>query len=219
MLCTSSGRGGGVHSFTQRSAHTHMYVCIYIYIYMWLQPRLVGKKGPKSQKIPSFIIKMANKNRHKIVAVFVAFGVSSFSHFFCLFLLVSPYFLLFHDILEPHNSPPNEVTGLYIYAVELKTGPRFGVSSVKNWSKSSVKNWSNFFFAVFPQFYSVFWAFLETQIVQQCVKIVFLQNLGDVKNEVFEKKKLHFLFFPFLCWRPRNRKKKKKENGKGQKTL
>ena len=37
----------------------------------------------------------------------------------------------------------------YIYAVELKTGPRFGVSSVKNWSKSSVKNWSKFFFAVF----------------------------------------------------------------------
>ena len=37
---------------------------------------------------------------------------------------------------------------IYIYAVELKTGPRFGVSSVKNWSKSSVKNWSNFF-AVF----------------------------------------------------------------------
>ena len=33
---------------------------------------------------------------------------------------------------------------IYIYAVELKTGPRFGVSSVKNWSKSSVENWSNF---------------------------------------------------------------------------
>ena len=28
---------------------------------------------------------------------------------------------------------------IYICAVELKTGPRFGVSSVKNWSKSSVK--------------------------------------------------------------------------------
>ena len=36
-----------------------------------------------------------------------------------------------------------------VQAVELKTGPRFGVSSVKNWSKSSVKNWSKFFFAVF----------------------------------------------------------------------
>ena len=80
----------------------------------------------------------------------------------------------------------------------LKTGP------------SLVKNWSNCFFAVFPQFYSVVWAFLETQIVQQCVKIVFLQNLGDVKNEVFEKK-IAFFVFSFLCWRPRNRKKKKKK--------
>ena len=34
----------------------------------------------------------------------------------------------------------------------------------------------------------------------------------------FSKRKLHFLFFPFLCWRPRNRKNNKKENGKGQKT-
>ena len=45
---------------------------------------------------------------------------------------------------------------IYIYVVGLKTF--FGVfSSVKNWSKSSVKNWSKFVFAVFPQFYSVFW--------------------------------------------------------------
>ena len=52
-------------------------------------------------------------------------------------------------------------------------------------------------FSVFPQFYSVLGAFLETQIVQQCVKIVFLQNLGDVKNEVFEKK-IAFFVFSFL---------------------
>ena len=58
---------------------------------------------------------MANKNRHKIVAVFVAF-LGFFFLNFCLFLLVSPYFLLFHDILEPKNSPPNEVTGANIYA-------------------------------------------------------------------------------------------------------
>ena len=87
---------------------------------------------------------------------------------------------------------------IYIYAVELKTGPRFGASSVKNWSKSSVKNWSNFFLLFFAQFYSVFWAFLETQIVQQCVKIVFLQNLGNVKNEVFEKKIAFFVFSFFM---------------------
>ena len=52
---------------------------------------------------------MANKNRHKIVAVFVAFWVCSFS--LCFVFLVSPYFLLFHDILEPPNNPTNEVTG------------------------------------------------------------------------------------------------------------
>ena len=98
---------------------------------------------------------------------------------------------------------------VYVCAVKLKTGPRFGGFKVKNWSKFKVKNWSKFFHC-FPQFYSVFWALLETQIVQQCVKIVFLQNLGDVKNEVFEKKIAFFVFFFFLCWKNRNRKKKKK---------
>ena len=107
---------------------------------------------------------------------------------------------------------------IYIYAVELKTGPRFGVSSVKNWSKSSVKNWSKFFFAVFPSFIVFFWAFLETQIVQQCVKIVFFAKIGGCQKWGFRKENWIFLFFPFLCWRPRNRKRKK-ENGKGQKTL
>ena len=71
---------------------------------------------------------------------------------------------------------------IYIYAVELKTGPRFGVSSVKNWSKSSVKNWSNFFLLFFPQFYSVWGAFLETQIVQQCVKMVFFAKFGGYQK-------------------------------------
>ena len=33
------------------------------------------------------------------------------SQFLCLFPLVSPYFLLFHAILESQNSPPSEVTG------------------------------------------------------------------------------------------------------------
>ena len=47
---------------------------------------------------------------------------------------------------------------IYICAVELKAGPRFGVSSVKNWSKSSVKNWSKSFFTVFLIFV-VFWGY------------------------------------------------------------
>ena len=33
----------------------------------------------------------------------------------------------------------------------------------------------------------------------------------------FSKRKLHFLFLSFLCWRNRNRKKKNKQNGKGPK--
>ena len=84
---------------------------------------------------------------------------------------------------------------IYIYAVELKAGPRFWVSSVKNWSKSSVKNWSKFFFihCFFPKFIVFFWVFLKTQIVSHCAKIVFLENFGDVKNEVFKKKIAFFV--------------------------
>ena len=37
------------------------------------------------------------------------------SQFLCLFPLVSRYFLLFHAILEPQNSPPNEVTYVCLY--------------------------------------------------------------------------------------------------------
>ena len=42
-----------------------------------------------------------------------------FVEFLCFSLFVfphdPPYLLLFHDILRPQNSPPNEVIGLYIY--------------------------------------------------------------------------------------------------------
>ena len=76
-------------------------------------------------------------------------------------------------------------------------------------SKFKVKNWSNFFLAVFSPFLKCFWAFLETQIVQQCVKIVFLQNLGDVKNEVFEKKIAFFCFFLFYVGKIETEKRKK----------
>ena len=85
---------------------------------------------------------------------------------------------------------------IYIYAVESKTGPRFGVSSVKSWSKSSVKNWSKFFTA-FPIFIVLFGVFLKTQIVSHCAKIVVLQNFGDVKND-FEKKIAFFVFVFFM---------------------
>ena len=96
---------------------------------------------------------------------------------------------------------------IYIHAVELKAGPRSGVSSVKNWSKSSVKNWSKFFFTV-PHFYSVLGVFLKTQIVSHCAKIVFLQNFWDVKNEVFEKKVAFFVFFFFYVGEIETEKRK-----------
>ena len=72
----------------------------------WAQKKETFIKNP-----PILSSEMANKNRHKIVAVFVAFSVPSFLiSLSCspLFLLT---FLLFHDILEPQTSPPNEVTG------------------------------------------------------------------------------------------------------------
>ena len=34
--------------------------------------------------------------------------------------------------------------------------------------------------------------------MQQCVKIVFLQNFGDVKSEVFKKKIAFFVFVSFV---------------------
>ena len=78
--------------------------------------------------------------------------------------------------------PDNNFTAyIYIYAVKLKTGPRFGGFKVKNWSKFKVKNWSKFF-TVFPHFYSVFWAFLETQIVSTlCQNSVFAKFWGCQK--------------------------------------
>ena len=47
--------------------------------------------------------------------------------------------------------------------------------------------------------------------MQQCVKIVFLQNLGDVKNEVFEKKIAFFVFFLFYVGKIETEKRKKRK--------
>ena len=41
---------------------------------------------------------------------------------------------------------------IYIYAVKLKSGPRFGGFKVKKWSKFKVKKWSKFFFHCFSPF-------------------------------------------------------------------
>ena len=98
--------------------------------------------------------------------------------------------------------PPS--LSIYIYAVELRTGPRFGVLCVKNWSKSCVKNWSKFF--------SVF-LILHTQIVSICAKIVFLQNCRDVKNEAFKNEFAIFVFV-FMMWGTDKQKTKEKQNGR-----
>ena len=84
----------------------------------------------------------------------------------------------------------------------LKTGPSL-----------VLKTGPSFFLLFFPQFYSVFWAFLETQIVSQCVKIVFLQNFGNVKNEVFEKK-IAFFVLDFFMLEIEKQKRQKKRKGK-----
>ena len=101
-------------------------------------------------------------------------------------------------------------------AVELKSGPRFGGFKVKKWSKFKVKRWSKFYFHCFPIFI-VFWGiFRNTNSATMCQNSVFCKIWGMSKMR-FSKRKLHFLFFPFLCWKNRNRKKKKKENGKAKK--
>ena len=56
---------------------------------------------------------------------------------------------------------------------------------------------------------------MRAQIVSHCAKIVFLQNFGDVKNEVFEKKIAFFVFSFYVG----EIEQKKKENGKGPQTL
>ena len=66
-------------------------------------------------------------------------------------------------------------------------------------------------FCCFPRFYSVLGAFLETQIVSQCVKIVFLQNFGLSKMR-FSKRKLHFLFFLFYVGEIETKNGKDKKN-------
>ena len=63
---------------------------------------------------------------------------------------------------RPHAQRKQSILSLslyiYICAVKLKTGPRFGGFKVKNWSKLKVKNWS-MFFTVFPHF-SVFFGYV-----------------------------------------------------------
>ena len=85
---------------------------------------------------------------------------------------------------------------------KLKTGPSYKLKTGPSC------------FAVFPQFYSVFGAFLETQIVSQCQNSVFAK-FWVIKNEVFEKKIAFVVFFLFMLEKWKQKKEKKKmENTK-----
>ena len=89
--------------------------------------------------------------------------------------------------------------------LKLKSGPSLKLKSGPS------------FFTVFPHVYSVFWAFLETQIVQQCVKIVFCKIWGMSKMR-FSKRKLHFLFFPVYVGKIETEKRKKMKMEKTKNT-
>ena len=68
----------------------------------------------------------------------------------------------------------------------------------QNLVQGCVKTWSKILFCLFfPQFYSVFWACLKSQIVCRGAKI---GNLSGCQKRVLEKN-VHFLFLSFLCWK------------------
>ena len=106
---------------------------------------------------------------------------------------------------------------IYIYAVKLKTGPRFG-GFIKLKIGPSLKLKTGPSFSLFPHFYSVLGVFLKTQIVSHCAKIVeFWQNSGDVKNEVVEKKIALLVFCLFYVGEIETEKRKTRKTEKAPK--
>ena len=90
-------------------------ILLIVYLFMAVTSIGVYKNGQNLKKIPSFIVKNGQQKPPQNRGGFCCVFWFLLSQCLCHFLLVSPYFLLFHDILEPQNSPPNEVTGLFIY--------------------------------------------------------------------------------------------------------
>ena len=97
-----------------------------------------------------------------------------------------------------------------INAVKLKLVQDLGFYKLKTGPSYKLKTGPSFF-CCFSQFYTVFWAFLETQIVSQCVKIVFFPKFWVIKMR-FSKRKLHFCFF--YVGEIETKKKKKMEKTK-----
>ena len=83
----------------------------------------------------------------------------------------------------------------YIYAVKLKTGPRFGVYKLKTGPSYKLKTGPSFFCCFSPILKCFGGFFCNTNSVTVCQNSVFAK-FWVIKNEVFEKK-IAFLFFLF----------------------
>ena len=96
-----------------------------------------GQNPPKKQ---FYSQEWPTKTAAKSWRFLLRFGLL-LSHFLCLFLLISPCFLLFHDILEPQNSPPNLVTGYFVFTDLLCENPteRWEMSKTNCWLPDSLK--------------------------------------------------------------------------------
>ena len=105
---------------------------------------------------------------------------------------------------------------IYIYAVKLKSGPRFGGFKVKKWSKFKVKKWSKFFFTVFPIFI-VFWGhFRNTNSATVCQNSVFAK-FGGCQKWGFRKENCIFCFFLFCVGKIETEKGNKEKMEKAKK--
>ena len=84
--------------------------CMHAYIYMCVAVTSIGgpQAGQNLQKSQILQSNMTNRNRHKIVRRLLCVSVLFLSSYLS-FPLVSPYCLLFHDILEPQNSPTSYI--------------------------------------------------------------------------------------------------------------
>ena len=92
-----------------------VYIYIHTYTYVQIYMAVTSIGGPKRVsiiKIPNFIVKDGQQKPPQNRGGFCCIFGSSFS-ISCPFPLVSPSFLLFHAILKPQNSPPNEVTSIF----------------------------------------------------------------------------------------------------------
>ena len=87
----------------------------------------------KISKSPRFCSQKLPTNTATILWRFLLRFWSLLVQFLCLFLLVSHHFLPCRDILEPQNSPPNEVTGFFF---QICSCFFFSFLARRNWTLS-----------------------------------------------------------------------------------